>query len=82
MLAAVLRDEIAEPPKDPKYSRCVLCPVSPRIAALAVAATLTLAACGSDDPDPAAQESGLDDVSVSETADDATTPEVEFTRDR
>lgn len=50
-----------------------------RIAALAVAATLTLAACGSDDPDPAAQESGLDDVSVSETADDATTPEVEFT---
>lgn len=49
-----------------------------RIAALAVAAALTLTACGSDDSGSSAQDSGLDTVTVTDAPDDATAPEVEF----
>jgi peptidylprolyl isomerase len=48
-----------------------------RLAAVAAAATLTLAACGSDTPESTAA-SGLDEVTVSDAADETTTPEVSF----
>ena len=54
---------------------------SPRIrglAALAAAAALSLSACGSDAPESSAPDTGLDEVTVSDAADDATTPEVSF----
>ena len=48
-----------------------------RLAAVAAAAALTLAACGSDTPESTAA-SGLDEVTVSDAADETTTPEVSF----
>lgn len=53
-------------------------PRSARLAATVLAAALTLAACGSDAPETEASSGVLDDVTVSEAADDATTPEVTF----
>ncbi|MGA8045311.1 MAG: FKBP-type peptidyl-prolyl cis-trans isomerase [Dermatophilaceae bacterium] len=53
-------------------------PRSSRLAATVLAAAISLAACGSDAPDTDAPASVLDDVTVSEAADDATTPEVTF----
>lgn len=48
--------------------------------AVAAAAALTLSACGSEEAPqtPAAGSSGLDEVTVSDAEDDATTPGVEF----
>lgn len=48
-----------------------------RLAAVAAAAALTLTACGSDAPE-SSTASGLDEVTVTDAADDATTPEVGF----
>lgn len=48
--------------------------------ALAAAAALTLSACGSEEapPSPSAASSGLEEVTVTDAADDTTTPGVEF----
>ena len=52
---------------------------SARLAALALAAALGLAACGSDSPGEGGGSAGvLEDVTVTDAADDATTPEVSF----
>jgi peptidylprolyl isomerase len=53
-------------------------PRSARIAATVLAAAISLAACGTDTAESDAPAGVLDDVSVSEAADDATTPEVTF----
>ncbi|MCA1780972.1 MAG: FKBP-type peptidyl-prolyl cis-trans isomerase [Dermatophilaceae bacterium] len=49
-----------------------------RLAAVAAAAALTLAACGSDAPESTTPNSGLDEVTVTDAADEATTPGVSF----
>ncbi|MDO5503195.1 MAG: FKBP-type peptidyl-prolyl cis-trans isomerase [Actinomycetia bacterium] len=49
----------------------------PRLVALAAAAALALSACG-ESTDPSAAASGLDEVSVSESPDGTTAPEVTF----
>lgn len=53
-------------------------PRFPRLAALAAAAALTLAACGGETAEAPATDSGLGEVTVTDAADDATTPTVEF----
>lgn len=53
-------------------------PRLPRLVALAAAAALTLTACGGDEPETAATDSGLAEVTVTDAADDATTPAVSF----
>lgn len=51
----------------------------PRLTALAAAAALTLTACGGDAPtEPTAADSGLAEVTVTDAADDVTTPAVSF----
>ena len=49
-----------------------------RLAAILTAAAISLAACGSDAPETSSTTSVLDEVTVSEAADDATTPDVSF----
>ncbi|KAB7742973.1 peptidylprolyl isomerase [Nostocoides sp. F2B08] len=53
-------------------------PRSPRLVATVLAAAISLAACGSDAPETDTSSGVLDDVTVSEAADDETTPEVTF----